>query len=143
MRVSEESVDSWLDSIEDPRADDFRHLDAIISEAFSGDTRVLWVGKFWGGTDQTIIGYGDLVQPRPKGVDVHWFVVGLALQKANVSIYVNAVKDGQYLGKSYGKSLGKVKLGSASIGFKSLVDLDIGVLRSMLTEAQQLTTQSR
>lgn len=143
MRISDESVDTWLDSIEDQRADEFRHLDALIGEVFAGDTRVLWVGKFWGGTDQTIIGYGDLVQPRPRGKDVHWFVVGLALQKANISIYVNAVKEGQYLGKAYGKSLGKVKLGSASIGFKTLADLDVDVLRAMLTESRELTTQGK
>ena len=139
MRVSNESVDIWLASIEDERAEDFRQLDALISDVFADDSRVLWIGKFWGGTDQTIIGYGDLIQPRPKGDNVHWFVVGLALQKANISIYVNAVKDGQYLGKVYGKRLGKVKLGSASIGFKTLADLDQDVLREMLAEARQLT----
>lgn len=139
MRVSDDSVDAWLGSIEDERAAEIRQLDAIIGELFSGDSRVLWVGKFWGGTDQTIIGYGDLVQPRPKGDPVQWFVVGLALQKANISIYANAVKDGQYLGKAYGKSLGKVKLGSASIGFKTLADLDVDVLRAMLIEARELS----
>ena len=139
MRVSNESVDAWLASIEDERAEDFRRLDALISDVFADDSRVLWVGKFWGGTDQTIIGYGDLIQPRPKGDDVHWFVVGLALQKANISIYVNAIKDGQYLGKVYGKRLGKVKLGSASIGFKTLADLDRDVLKEMLAEARNLT----
>lgn len=139
MRVSNESVDAWLASIEDERAEDFRRLDALISDVFADDSRVLWAGKFWGGTDQTIIGYGDLIQPRPKGDDVHWFVVGLALQKANISIYVNAIKDGQYLGKVYGKRLGKVKLGSASIGFKTLADLDRDVLKEMLAEARNLT----
>lgn len=139
MRISEEPVDSWLETIEDERADEFRKLDSIIADIFAGDSRVLWVGKFWGGTDQTIIGYGDLYQPRPKGDDVHWFVVGLALQKANISLYVNAVKDGKYLGQAYGKQLGKVKLGSASIGFKSLADLDVDALKRMLTEARELT----
>lgn len=139
MRVSEESVDTWLNSIDDQRSDEVKHLDMIISEVFAGDTRVLWIGKFWGGTDQTIIGYGDLVQPRPRGKDVHWFVVGLALQKANISLYVNAVKDGQYLGQAYGKALGKVKLGSASIGFKSIADLDMPVLKSLLQEARDLS----
>lgn len=140
MRVSQESVDTWLTTIEDERAEEFRQLDALISDVFANDSRVLWVGKFWGGTDQTIIGYGDLIQPRPKGNDVHWFVVGLALQKANISIYVNAVKDGTYLGQSYGKKLGKVKLGSASIGFKTLADLDQDVFKEMLAKARELTT---
>lgn len=140
MRISEKSVDSWLESLDDPRAEDIRALDSMISQEFAGDARVLWAGKFWGGTDQTIIGYGDLYQPRPKGDPVHWFVVGLALQKSNISIYVNAVKDGAYLGKAYGDRLGKVKLGSASIGFKSLADIDFNELRAMLKEAKSLTS---
>lgn len=142
MHISEASVDNWLDSIDDKRADDVRALDRIIREVFEGDSRVLWVGKFWGGTDQTIIGYGDLYQPRPKGDTVHWFVVGLALQKTSISLYVNAVKDGQYLGKAYGTRLGKVKLGSASIGFRSLAALDEDVLFAMLREARKLTLRS-
>lgn len=139
MRISEESVDTWLESIEDTRADELKQLDTLIRDVFRENSRVLWVGKFWGGTDQAIIGYGDLVQPRPRGEDVHWFVVGLALQKANISIYLNAVKDGKYLGQAYGKSLGKVKAGSASIGFKSVADLDLDVVKAMLIEARQLT----
>lgn len=140
MRVSEESVDTWLNSIDDQRSDEVKHLDMIISEVFAGDTRVLWIGKFWGGTDQTIIGYGDLVQPRPRGKDVHWFVAGLALQKANISLYVNAVKDVKYLGQYYGETLGKVKLGSASIGFRTVADLNEDVLKALLNEARELST---
>ena len=141
MRISENTVDSWLESLDDERADDVRALDAIIREAIPS-SRVLWVGKFWGGTDQTIIGYGDLYQPRPKGEVVHWFIAGLALQKQHISIYVNAVKDGKYIGQTYGKQLGKVKLGSASIGFKKLADLDVDILRQMLEEANELASQA-
>ncbi len=141
MRISENTVDSWLESLDDERADDVRALDAIIREAIPS-SRVLWVGKFWGGTDQTVIGYGDLYQPRPKGEVVHWFIAGLALQKQHISIYVNAVKDSKYIGQAYGKQLGKVKLGSASIGFKKLADLDVDILRQMLEEANELASQA-
>lgn len=139
MHISDQSVDSWLDSLKDTRADDIRELDRIIGDVFTGDSRVLWVGTFWGGTEQTIIGYGDLVQARPSGETVHWFVVGVALQKTHISIYVNAVKDGQYLGKTYGKGLGKVKIGSASIGFRNLANMEIHVLIDMLRDAHALT----
>lgn len=140
MLVSEQPVDGWLDALTDPRSEDVRALDALIGAVFAGDSRVLWTGTMWGGTEQEIVGYGDLYQPRPKSEPVHWFVVGLALQKDNISIYVNAVTDGQYLGKVYGKALGKVKLGSASIGFRSLADVDLDVLAALLREARVLTS---
>ena len=101
--------------------------------------RALYEGTFWGGTEQKIIGYGHIVQPRPRGEDVHWFLVGLARQKDHYSLYVNAVADGAYLGQQYKGQLGKVKLGSASIGFKSLDDLDLDVLERLMRRAHEIT----
>ena len=66
-------------------------------------------------------------------------LVGLARQKSTYSLYLNAVRDGAYLGRSYGGRLGKVKLGSASIGFTRLEHLDLEVLTEMLREADGLT----
>ncbi|MCA9834704.1 MAG: hypothetical protein KC435_12205 [Thermomicrobiales bacterium] len=139
MQITSQNVDTFLAELPDPARADMQALDAVISKIFCDDPRVMWEGVFWGGTEQSIIGYGDLVQQRPRGESVRWFVVGLALQKANISIYVNAVKDGQYIGKSYGKRLGKVKIGSASIGFRRLADLDVEVFTEMLHEAKLLT----
>lgn len=45
---------------------------------------------FWGGTDQSIMGYGATVQPRRRGADAERFLVGLARQEEYLSRYVNA-----------------------------------------------------
>ncbi len=139
MQVTDRSVDDFLATLPESHRADMQALDAIITPIFADDSRVMWEGVFWGGSEQSIIGYGDLVQQRPKGETVQWFVVGLALQKAGISVYVNAVKDGQYLGKVYGSSLGKVKLGSASIGFRKLANLDLDAFTAMVREARDLT----
>lgn len=141
MRITSRNVDTFLTELPEPARADMLALDDLIADIFSNAPRVMWEGVFWGGTEQSIIGYGDMWQPRPKGESVHWFVVGLALQKSGISIYVNAVKDGQYISKSYGTRLGKVKIGAASIGFKELVALDLEVLREMLVEAKALAAQ--
>lgn len=39
-------------------------LDQVITDALPGAARVLWQGVFWGGTDQSIIRYGTITQPR-------------------------------------------------------------------------------
>ena len=139
MQVSDRSPDDFLDELPEQHRDDMKTLDAIIASIFADDSRVMWEGVFWGGSQQSIIGYGDLVQLRSNGASVEWFVIGLALQKAGISVYVNAVKDGQYLGKVYGRRLGKVKIGSASIGFRKLENLDLDVFTAMIREARQLT----
>ncbi len=140
MDISSVDVDSHLADIEEPEiAETLRSLDRLITEAMPGRHRALFVGTFWGGTDQQIIGYGHIVQPRPKGEEVHWFLVGLARQKDHYSIYVNAVDEGTYLGQQYAGRLGKVKLGSASIGFKRLEDLDLDGLEELMQRAHEIT----
>jgi hypothetical protein len=118
-------------------------LDAVIVGAMSTRRRVLWEGTFWGGTEQSIVGYGDMVQSRSRGPDVEWFIVGLARQKNAYSVYVNAVEDGAYLGHRYADRLGKVKLGSASIGFGSLDDLDLEVFSELIARADELAPPDR
>lgn len=140
MHVSTTAPDEFLDALDDDDVRDaMKQLDAMLVTAMPGRRRVLYEGKFWGGTDQHIIGYGVIVQPRPRGEEVRWFIVGLARQKANYSIYVNAVADGAYLGQRYADRLGKVKLGSASIGFKTLDDIDLDGLTELAGEAHRIT----
>ena len=97
--------------------------------------RWMWRGRMWGGTDQTILGYGHFDYVNSSKEQVSWFLIGLANQKAHVSLYVNAVRDKKYLGQLYAERLGRVKLGSASISFKKLEDLDLQVLSEMVAEA--------
>ena len=95
----------------------------------------VWRQKLWGGTDQTILGYGEMRYRNSSGKDVEWFLIGLANQKGYVSIYVNAVRDGKYLPEVYGPRLGKVKIGKAAVSFRRLEDIDLDGLHEMLTEA--------
>lgn len=119
-------------------------LDQRISAALPGQSRTLWTGKFWGGSVQTIIGYGDLTTRQSSGKTVHWFMVGLAVQKNYFSLYVNAVEDAQYVAEKYRDELGQVKIGKASISFKKLEDLDLTGLDKVLSIARdQLHRQAR
>lgn len=136
MEVDTTGPDEWLARLEDAGLSE---LDRLIVESMPGRSRRLWTGRFGGGTDQTIIGYGDLVRPRPRGPDVDWFLVGLARQTNHYSIYVNAVADGAYLSKRYADRLGKVKLGAASIGFATLDRIDLTVLADLLREADRIS----
>lgn len=129
----------YINSLDEKDRSVMLTLDALITTALPHRCRVLWHGVFWGGSEQTIIGYGDIRQPRPRGDDVEWFLVGLAKQKNHYSVYVNAATNGKYLGQQYGNRLGRVKLGSASIGFRNLEAIDLDVLAELLSEADSIT----
>lgn len=138
MERTRKSVDAYLASIQDERGDDIRRLDQAIVERMPGAQRHLYEGKFWGGSDQQIVGYGMMDYENRSGDNVEWFVVGLAAQKNYTSMYVNAAKDGRYLLRDYEKRLGKAKVGSASVSFGNLDDVDFDVLMELVEEAGRL-----
>lgn len=128
MHKTKTDPDGHLASLPERFRADAERLDAEISRIMAGRPRVLWEGVFWGGTDQRIIGYGDLVQDRGRGGTVEWFVVGLAVQQNYLSVYINAVEDDQYVAQKYAHTLGRAKVGSSSVSFKSLADIDLDAL---------------
>jgi len=137
MERTATDVNGYLGTLEGKRGEDIRQLDELIREQLPQAERHLYEGKLWGGSDQQIVGYGILDYRNKSGDDVEWFLVGLAAQKDHLSIYVNAVEDGQYLLAQFEGRLGKVKLGSASMSFTSLDDVDMAALGEMLSRAGQ------
>lgn len=135
MHRTETSVDEYLRRLGGPV---LTEMDAVITGALPGRGRALWAGVFWGGTEQEVIGYADIVQPRSRGASAEWFSVGLARQKNHYSLYVNAVDEGRYLSKVYAGRLGRVKTGAAAITFKDADSFDRPVLVEMLRHVDRL-----
>lgn len=125
---------AFIASLPDDVRSDVGALDEVITAAMPGEPRTMWEGTFWGGSDQQIIGYGDLSYERPTGT-VEWFMVGLALQKRYISVYVHAVGDDGYLVEEYADRLGKVKTGKAAINLTSVDDVDLDALAELVTVA--------
>jgi hypothetical protein len=114
-----------------------KQLDELISGVMTGYPRVLWEGALWGGSEQSIIGYGEYSAPVRSGKQTAWFLVGLALQKQYMSVYVNAVQDGEYVAERYRSRLGKVKVGKSSISFGRIEDVDLEGLATVLRIARE------
>ena len=138
MQRSSTSPDEFIASLPDGVRDDVAILDAQLSRIFEGHERVLWEGPMWGGTEQRIIGYGAYRYEGRSGASGEWFVVGLASQKAHLSLYVSGAEDGQSLAKRFPHRLGKVKVGSANVTFRRLADLDLPVALDMAERARDL-----
>jgi hypothetical protein len=138
MEKSRRSVDVYLRGVPEPDRAAMVAIDEVLVGAMPGASRRLWVGTFWGGTHQEIIGYGDVTQAGRDGKEVEWFTIGLARQQQHLSLYVNAVEDGEYLAHRYADRLGKVKVGSASVTFRRLDDLDLRTLRKLAARASRL-----
>ena len=138
MKRSDRDVDEFLQGLGGRRGEEIRSLDSAIRARTPGHARHLYTGGFWSGSDQEIVGYGVLDYEKPSGEHVEWFLVGLAEQKRHISMYVNAVVDGRYLLRDYESRLGKAKVGSASIAFGSIDDIDLDVLMQLVERASRL-----
>ena len=132
MEKSNHAPNLFITNLDEPFRSEFQVLDEMISKHFPNHEKILWTGKFWGGSEQNIIGYGTWSYTNSAKKKVEWFLIGLALQKNYISLYVNAVENGKYVSEIYGKDLGKVKIGKSSISFKSIADLDIFKLNEFL-----------
>jgi len=128
MKRVDKGIGAFLEVLPLDVRGDMVTLDREISIVMAGEDRSLYVGRFWGGSDQEIIGYGTVQYQRSDKKQVEWFAVGLALQKRYISVYVNVVEDRQYLAEKYGPDIGKVKVGKSSISFSSLSDIDLNKL---------------
>jgi hypothetical protein len=140
MQRSSTPPDDFIATLPDGVRDDIAVLDAQLTKVFTGHERVLWEGPMWGGTEQRIIGYGAYHYKGRSGAEGEWFVVGLAAQKAHLSLYVSGAEEGQSLAKRYATRLGKVKVGSANVNFKRVADLDLPVVLEMVERARDLMT---
>jgi hypothetical protein len=139
MERSNTTPDEFIASLPDDVRADIATLDKRISQVMKGEERVLWEGKFWGGSDQHIIGYGEFSQTDRSGKKVDWFVAGLAAQKNYITVFVTAVEDGAYLVERFSDRLGKVKVGRSTISFKRLAQVDLRVLLELVARARELT----
>jgi hypothetical protein len=142
MQRSTTTPDEFLAALADDERAEMAELDSLIADVMKGDERVLWEGKFWGGTQQYIIGYGSYHYIGRSGAEGEWFIVGLARQKDYISVYVNASEDGAYLARRYAERLGQVKVGSANVTFRRLPDVELPALREMIARARELMTRS-
>jgi hypothetical protein len=133
MEKSKTTPTQFIESLPEDKKSEIKILDEMITKIMPNNSeKVLWTGKFWGGSDQKIIGYGDYSYVRTGNKKVDWFKVGLAMQKNYITVFVNAVEDREYVAEKYGKDLGKAKIGKSSISFKSLEDIDLEKLKEIV-----------
>ena len=140
MEKTNRSPAEHIASLPTERREDIERLDALITDLMAGLPKTMWEGRLWGGTDQQIIGYGDYRYTKSSGESVEWFIVGLAVQRNYISVYVNATDGRAYLAERHAERLGKVKVGKSSISFTSIDDVDLQQLSDLITDAKRLMT---
>ncbi len=74
------------------------------------------------------IGYGSYTIKYADGSTKEFYQVGLSTNTSGISVYVMGLADKTLLPKTYGKKIGKATVTGYCIKFRSVADIDLGVL---------------
>lgn len=80
------------------------------------------------------IGYGSQAIGYANGDSREFYKIGLSANTSGISLYVMGLDDKTYLSQTYGPRLGKAKVTVYCIKFRSLGDVDLGVLEEVVAD---------
>ena len=123
-KVNKASVDKFLKSMKDEqkREDCYKVLE-IMKKATKAEP------KMWGAS---IVGFGSFHYKYASGREGDWMLVGFSPRKQNLTLYIMSGFD-EY--DSLMKKLGKHSTGKSCLYIKKLEDVDIKVLKELVTKS--------
>ncbi len=124
------------------RRTDLQSLDMLIASTAPRLERYFHRGTPAGepGMRFRMIGYGKYEYLARNGKPVEWPVVGIALQKNYISVYLSVSRGEEPLIEYYAGKLGELKVGSNYFSFEHYEDLNADKLAELFTEAQHIYT---
>jgi len=140
FRVEAASLSEYLD-FDPARRVELAKFDAAMKKSAPALKRYFHEGTPAGspGMRLKMIGYGRF-RYRASAVEIVWPVVGLALQKNYVSVYLSVTKNGAPLLRGYADELGALRSSHNNFSFEHFDDLDGGVLARLLGDAARIFT---
>lgn len=78
------------------------------------------------------IGYGLRTIIYASGAEREFYRIGLSANTTGISVYIMGVDDKKYLAATYGDRLGKASITGYCVKFRTLKDVDLGVLEEMI-----------
>lgn len=117
------SVEDFLGTLDDGRRTECEQIVKLMSSVTKQEP------KMWGAS---IVGFGDYHYKYASGREGDWFLCGFSPRKANLTLYVMSGFD-QF--DDLMSKLGKYTTGSSCLYVKRLSDIDLKVLKTLLTES--------
>ena len=121
--VGAQTIDEYLDQIEEPRRSDMRALDALIRKNAPLLKPSIQAG---------MIGYGSYHYKYSSGRQGVAAVIALASQKNYISVYICATEKGEYVAEKHKKEFPNASIGRSCIRFKKLEDVDTAALARLV-----------
>ena len=127
-------INNYINGLDQPKQNEIKVLHNLFLELFA--TEKLW---FFDGKNETgkivsnpNIGYGMTQILSANGTSKAFYKVGISANTGGISVYIMGLKDKNLLKNALAQSLGKARISSYCIKFKSLKDIDCNVLRDFV-----------
>ena len=78
------------------------------------------------------IGYGFYSIKYTDGTTKEFYQIGMSANTTGISVYIMGLKDKKLLVDTYGKTIGKASVTGYCIKFKTLKDINIGILEEAI-----------
>ena len=120
-RRNDASVDAFLAGVDGRRQQDCLTLMDLMREATGEEPRM------WG---EAIVGFGSYRYRYASGREGDWFLAGFSPRKQNLTLYLMSGYDDY---EALLARLGKHTIGKSCLYIKRLSDIDVDVLRELVT----------
>jgi|688.fasta_scaffold513650_2 hypothetical protein len=118
------SVEAFLNGIADERKRQEAFAILHLMQEVTGETPTMW--------GDTIVGFGSYHYKYASGREADWMLTGFSPRKQNLTVYIMA-GFAQY--DNLLARLGKHSTGSSCLYIKKLQDIDLAVLRELVSQS--------
>ena len=128
----QEQIKEYITSQPEPKRSDMQALHRIILEVMPACKLWFLDGKNSEGkiVSNPNIGYGFYAIQYADGTTREFYQIGLSANTTGISVYILGIDDKKYLAQTYGEKLGKASVTGYCIKFKTLKDINIGILEA-------------
>ena len=144
FRVDVDSLEAYL-AFDPARTAELEELHALVRKSAPGLTRHFHAGTPAGeaGMRLKMIGYGRFQYAIKSGKTTSWPVIGVALQKNYISVYLSVTRGRKSLVSCYAGKLGELRSGGNNFSFEKFSDLNASAAGSLFTEAADIFKADR
>jgi hypothetical protein len=121
--------EEYIAGLEEPRRSEIQRLHDLVRETLP---------DLEPNADGGMLGYGRFHYRYASGREGDASLVALSSRKNYISLYVLCADDSGYLAGRYADRLPKASIGKSCVRFKRTADVDLDVLRELLSDAGRI-----
>jgi len=139
----QEQIKKYITSQPEPKRSDMQELHRITLQVLPGCR--LWFLDGKNSENKIVsnpnIGYGLQTIKYANGETREFYQIGISANTTGISVYIMGIKDKEYLAHTYGKKIGKASVSGYCIKFKTLKDINVGILEEAIRYGAKTSLQ--